>query len=218
MPLNANNVLCVEDEGPAALWEAKIRETLNKDRGQYKTTLVKSLREPHSQSHNMDVDVMVTDVPEVSNVDRLLAELSRTNFQEGLLSAAEEVIVHNRNVASLDQNGNLSFERPLSCRKAALDGSPTFPPNVLPEAENPRQLYSRVASNQMVGLFITVWIRSHLWRHVHNVQVSTVGCGLMNHLGNKVRTPQPLMAPRGFKCEGLMSGLRVLKCSLMCSD
>eukprot|EP01018_Ginkgo_biloba_P002043 Gb_02287 [translate_table: standard] len=48
-----------------------------------------------------------------------------------------------------------------------------------------RQPYKRVASKQMVGLFITVWIRSELRRHIHDLKVSCVGCGIMGCLGNK---------------------------------
>lgn len=214
VPLNANNVLCVEDEGPAALWEAKIRETLNKHRGQYRATLVKSRSEPHPP-RTADVDVIVTDIPEVSNVDRLVVEFSSTSFQDGSRSAAsEEVILRSRHATSSNQNSDVSLKRSASCRKSArrAHGVTDPPPqeglvtsilssnDVPPGDENPRQLYSRVASKQMVGLFVTVWIRSHLWRHVHNVQVSTVGCGLMNHLGNKVRHCRPWCS--GFKCEG----------------
>lgn len=49
--------------------------------------------------------------------------------------------------------------------------------------------FSRIASKQMVGLFLTVWVRTELRRHVHNVKVSCVGCGLMGYLGNKVSEP-----------------------------
>ncbi|KAL3812587.1 hypothetical protein ACJIZ3_013855 [Penstemon smallii] len=45
--------------------------------------------------------------------------------------------------------------------------------------------YSPVASKQMVGIFLTVWIRSELTEHVKNIKVSCVGRGLMGYLGNK---------------------------------
>lgn len=46
--------------------------------------------------------------------------------------------------------------------------------------------YSLVASKQMVGLYLTVWVRSELTEHVRNVKVSCIGRGLMGYLGNKV--------------------------------
>lgn len=45
--------------------------------------------------------------------------------------------------------------------------------------------YCLVASKQMVGIFLTVWVRSELRYHVHNLKVSCVGRGLMGYLGNK---------------------------------
>lgn len=46
--------------------------------------------------------------------------------------------------------------------------------------------YSLVASKQMVGIYLTVWVRGELREHVRNIKVSCVGRGLMGYLGNKV--------------------------------
>jgi hypothetical protein len=43
-----------------------------------------------------------------------------------------------------------------------------------------------VASKQMVGIFLTVWVRSEIRADVRNLKVSCVGRGLMGYLGNKV--------------------------------
>lgn len=43
-----------------------------------------------------------------------------------------------------------------------------------------------IVSKQMVGLFISVWIRSNLCEFVSHPSVSCVGCGIMGCLGNKV--------------------------------
>ncbi|KAL7144767.1 hypothetical protein ABFS83_07G034300 [Erythranthe nasuta] len=48
-----------------------------------------------------------------------------------------------------------------------------------------RSRYSLVASKQMVGVYLTVWVRSELTEHVRNIKVSCVGRGLMGYLGNK---------------------------------
>ncbi|GFP81980.1 type i inositol 1 4 5-trisphosphate 5-phosphatase cvp2, partial [Phtheirospermum japonicum] len=45
--------------------------------------------------------------------------------------------------------------------------------------------YCLVASKQMVGLFLMVWIKSDLRDAVRNLNVSCVGRGLMGYLGNK---------------------------------
>ena len=51
-----------------------------------------------------------------------------------------------------------------------------------------RSRYAMIASKQMVGLFVSVWVKSDLRRSVRNVKVSCIGCGLMGYLGNKVKT------------------------------
>ncbi|KAK4365942.1 hypothetical protein RND71_013822 [Anisodus tanguticus] len=45
--------------------------------------------------------------------------------------------------------------------------------------------YCLAASKQMVGIFLTVWVRSDLREHVRNMKVSCVGRGLMGYLRNK---------------------------------
>ncbi|CAK9151104.1 unnamed protein product [Ilex paraguariensis] len=45
--------------------------------------------------------------------------------------------------------------------------------------------YFLVASKQMVGIFLTVWVKSDLKDDIRNMKVSCVGRGLMGYLGNK---------------------------------
>lgn len=49
-----------------------------------------------------------------------------------------------------------------------------------------RPKYVRIISKQMVGIYISVWIRRRLRRHINNLKVSPVGVGLMGYMGNKV--------------------------------
>lgn len=46
--------------------------------------------------------------------------------------------------------------------------------------------YCLAASKQMVGIFLCVWVRSDLHRHISSLKVSCVGRGIMGYLGNKV--------------------------------
>ncbi|KAL4557693.1 hypothetical protein LXL04_035880 [Taraxacum kok-saghyz] len=48
-----------------------------------------------------------------------------------------------------------------------------------------RPPYVRIVSKQMVGVFITVWVRRRLRKHIQNVNVSAVGVGVMGYIGNK---------------------------------
>lgn len=46
--------------------------------------------------------------------------------------------------------------------------------------------FVRIVSKQMVGIFLTIWVRRSLRRHIQNLKVSTVGVGVMGYIGNKV--------------------------------
>ncbi|KAL5195345.1 Type IV inositol polyphosphate 5-phosphatase 3 [Glycine soja] len=48
-----------------------------------------------------------------------------------------------------------------------------------------RSSYVRIVSKQMVGIFITIWVRRCLRKHIQNLKVSTVGVGVMGYIGNK---------------------------------
>ncbi|KAL0409343.1 UNVERIFIED_CONTAM: Type I inositol polyphosphate 5-phosphatase 2 [Sesamum radiatum] len=49
--------------------------------------------------------------------------------------------------------------------------------------------YVRIVSKQMVGIYVSVWVRRRLRRHINNLKVSPVGIGLMGYMGNKVVFP-----------------------------
>ncbi|KAG0585989.1 hypothetical protein KC19_2G054600 [Ceratodon purpureus] len=219
VPLNANNVLCVEDQEPAARWEAKIREFLNCKIGLVKESdPFQSRSAPASPARNEGN--MSIPAPDVSDVEKLFGRcVSGKNLETAFLATEGNLLNYEKNLLSQGQTWQLerigsddevsdeetspySTEIPdLTVRdlhKAALADqllsekanlvapiSSTTESAGYPAAAGVQNRYSRVASKQMVGIFITVWVRSQLWRHVHNVKVSAVGLGLMHYLGNK---------------------------------
>ncbi|KAG7952462.1 hypothetical protein I3843_12G060100 [Carya illinoinensis] len=69
--------------------------------------------------------------------------------------------------------------------------------------------YVRVVSKQMVGIYVSVWLRKRLRRHINNLEVSPVGVGLMGYMGNKgsVSVSMSLFQSRMcFVCSHLTSG------------
>jgi len=52
-----------------------------------------------------------------------------------------------------------------------------------------RSSYVKIVSKQMVGVFITIWVRRSLRKHIQNLKVSNVGVGVMGYIGNKVFIP-----------------------------
>jgi len=53
-----------------------------------------------------------------------------------------------------------------------------------------RPSFVRIISKQMVGIYLSIWVRRSLRKHIHNLKVSTVGVGVMGYIGNKVRLLQ----------------------------
>ncbi|XP_022850244.1 type IV inositol polyphosphate 5-phosphatase 3-like isoform X1 [Olea europaea var. sylvestris] len=48
-----------------------------------------------------------------------------------------------------------------------------------------RSPYVKIVSKQMVGIFLTIWVRRSMRRHIKNLNVSSVGVGAMGYIGNK---------------------------------
>ncbi len=46
----------------------------------------------------------------------------------------------------------------------------------------------QVAAKQMVGLYLSVWVRKGLLPCIRGVQATSVGTGVMGYLGNKGAT------------------------------
>nr|XP_009761244.1 PREDICTED: type I inositol 1,4,5-trisphosphate 5-phosphatase 2-like isoform X2 [Nicotiana sylvestris]XP_016443078.1 PREDICTED: type I inositol polyphosphate 5-phosphatase 2-like isoform X2 [Nicotiana tabacum] len=81
--------------------------------------------------------------------------------------------------------------------------------SLLTHEVNSRPRYIRIVSKQMVGIYVSVWVRRRLRRHINNLQVSSVGVGLMGYMGNKgsVSVSMSLFQSRlCFVCSHLTSG------------
>ena len=65
---------------------------------------------------------------------------------------------------------------PMRERSKTINGMPNF-----------GSKYELMASKKMVGVFMSVWMKSELLRKycVSNVKVCSVACGIMGYLGNK---------------------------------
>ncbi|KAG0487466.1 hypothetical protein HPP92_009561 [Vanilla planifolia] len=69
--------------------------------------------------------------------------------------------------------------------------------------------FVRIISKQMVGIYLTIWIRRSLRKHIQNLKVSTVGVGCMGCIGNKGSISVSMSifeTPFCFVCSHLTSG------------
>lgn len=203
VPLNAGNVLGTEDNGPAKKWLALIRKTLNSlpdtsegfrtpspipnpivelDSDFEGSTRQKASSFFHRrsfQSLSRSMRMMDSDMPfPTPQLDRRFSVCDRVMFGH----RASDYDPNFRSCSSDDEIG-----------PADSPGTPYFSPisfNGSTSMERDRQSgqsrYCLVASKQMVGIFLTVWVKSDLRDDVRNMKVSCVGRGLMGYLGNKV--------------------------------
>uniref|UniRef100_A0A7N0RCN7 Inositol polyphosphate-related phosphatase domain-containing protein n=1 Tax=Kalanchoe fedtschenkoi TaxID=63787 RepID=A0A7N0RCN7_KALFE len=69
--------------------------------------------------------------------------------------------------------------------------------------------YVRIVSKQMVGIYVSVWARRGLRKHINNIEVSPVGVGLMGYMGNKGSVSVSISLYQSricFVCSHLSSG------------
>ncbi|PIN19476.1 Inositol polyphosphate 5-phosphatase [Handroanthus impetiginosus] len=204
VPLNAGNVLGTEDNGPARKWLALIRRTLNSLPG---TSC--SCRTP---SPVPDPIVELDDDFEGSNREKGSSFFHRRSFQslshsmrmmendismqqprlDRRFSVCDRVIYGNRPSDCYDPNvrwdGSSDDENGLNDSPYARHSPISYNLCIPPEDRDRHPGQSRyclVASKQMVGIFLTIWIKSDLRDAVRNLKVSCVGRGLMGYLGNK---------------------------------
>lgn len=202
VPLNAGNVLGTEDNGPAKKWLALIRNTLNSLPGtndgcrtpsptpdplveldadfEGSTQISSSFFSRRSfQSLSRSMRMMGNDVSmSQPRLDRRFSVCDRDMF--GVKSSNYETNV-GWNCSSEEESGDSPCSihySPMSYSgSVSMDDGDRQPGN---------SRYCLVSSKQMVGIFLTVWVKSDLRDYVRNMKVSCVGRGLMGYLGNKV--------------------------------
>ncbi|XP_040378043.1 type IV inositol polyphosphate 5-phosphatase 7-like isoform X2 [Oryza brachyantha] len=208
VPLNAGNVLGTEDNVPAKKWLSLIRRTLNRNPGP------SSYGGCHTPSPVPDPVVELdADFEGSSRRHDNLSFFHRRSFQnlsrslrvEGNYMASQARLDRRFSVCDpislggrpSDFDGNFPCVGSPDDEYIKEDGSNAtyfspFPYGYgasIPMEEIDEQPYTSryclVASKQMVGIFLTVWVRSELRNDVKNLKVSCVGRGLMGYLGNK---------------------------------
>ncbi|KAH6816818.1 DNAse I-like superfamily protein [Perilla frutescens var. frutescens] len=204
VPLNAGNVLGTEDNGPARKWLALIRETLN--------SLPGSSGNCRTPSPVPDPIVELDDDFEGTNREKASSFFQRRSFQslsrsmrimendnslsqprlDRRYSVCDRAMYGHRSSDYYDPNGRWdcssddedgpSVSHCTYYSPVAFNGSVSLEDR---DRHPGQSRYCLVASKQMVGIFLTVWIKRDLRDAVRNLKVSCVGRGLMGYLGNK---------------------------------
>uniref|UniRef100_A0A0E0E836 Inositol polyphosphate-related phosphatase domain-containing protein n=1 Tax=Oryza meridionalis TaxID=40149 RepID=A0A0E0E836_9ORYZ len=208
VPLNAGNVLGTEDNIPAKKWVSLIRRTLNKNPGAsgsgvYHTPSpvlnpVVELEADFEASARRQENYSFFHRRSFHNLSRSLRMDADYMFPQPKLdrrfSVCDPVSLGGR---TSDFDGNLRWlgspdEENIDeelCNAAQCSPLPYSCNTMAPTEANDEQpngsRYCLVASKQMVGIFLTVWVRNEIRDDVRNLKVSCVGRGLMGYLGNK---------------------------------
>ncbi|CDY15542.1 BnaA08g28260D [Brassica napus] len=202
VPLNAGNVLGAEDNGPAQKWLSLIRKTLNNRPG---TSGASGYHTPSPLPVPMaELDADFSGSTRQKNSTFFHRRSFQTPSstwndpsvsQPGLdrrFSVCDRVFFSHRpsdfDPSFRGSSSSSSSHRPSDYSRRPSDysrrPSSTANENGYRMPWNTSQ-YCLVASKQMVGVFLTIWVKSELREHVKNMKVSCVGRGLMGYLGNK---------------------------------
>ncbi|XP_021690551.2 type IV inositol polyphosphate 5-phosphatase 3 isoform X2 [Hevea brasiliensis] len=209
VPLNAGNIFGAEDDCPVPKWESIIRDALN--RIQPTKTKVKCYSDPPSPSKFMPSDdvpdieeeILLESVGDVGEEIQPLDEAKDSPDTGDIENSAGDV-----DVPAGQNNGKLTKmlhgterislswpELPLDLlsqhvlqRPSSFEVVKSFKAKLDLDALMKRKRkssYVRIVSKQMVGIFLTIWVRRSLRKYIQNLRVSTVGVGVMGYIGNK---------------------------------
>ncbi|KAJ8428454.1 hypothetical protein Cgig2_024115 [Carnegiea gigantea] len=171
VPLNAGNVLVVEDNEPAARWLALINVALNGHQQDY----MHSDSSPSSKSSSKDSKSNLFQKPNLKVLSKNLRVDS--SLVKTCNCCLDSLIPERRRARHLSDNSIHEYNR----RAEELF------PLVSEECPHPSRAadYRLISSKQMVGIFLSVWARKELIPYIGHVRVCTMGTGIMGCLGNK---------------------------------
>ncbi|GAB2211374.1 hypothetical protein Droror1_Dr00024686 [Drosera rotundifolia] len=210
VPLNAGNVLVIEDSEPAAKWLSLINQSLNK------SSTITSLEKAAS------LDTKTTSF----RGSKLISTSSGSIFfQKYSLKAVSKQFRTERKRRLKTCNCPSDLDRRNSrdscfrCQPSSFSDedlsseeeegtSGMVVPEVLTSSSSSYMKYGLVASKQMVGIFLTIWAKSELIQHISHMRTSCISRGIMG-LGNKGCISVSLSLYRTsfcFICSHLASG------------
>ena len=93
----------------------------------------------------------------------------------------------------------------LSLKSVNGDSGPFAEDNSVPDfninraaVKRKRSYFVRIISKQMVGVYLSIWVRRSLRKHIQSLKVSTVGVGAMGYIGNKASFYKPQYSQNPF--------------------
>jgi hypothetical protein len=163
VPLNVGKVLAVEDSAMTELWEDRVDDALNGERSRQEATRRRGVMEEY------DPTSLATTMETKTKMETKMETKTETNVKWVSFDGGDVVE---------DLHGGAIRE---GSRDASMNDRTRREGHGEPE-------YRPVAQKQLVGVYVTVWVRSSLLPHLKDVRVATVATGFnigVGVLGNK---------------------------------
>ncbi|KAF7090963.1 hypothetical protein CFC21_093636 [Triticum aestivum] len=209
VPLNAGNVLVVEDNEPAAKWLALIYQALNKPQQQQQAQAQQQQDQPSSGDELSPTESVASSsssrarpsIPKSSSSGALffskpsLKALSKSYRVNSALvktctCMADPSTMHRRAremrdfIYRVEASPSGADDPDPSCSSSSAMTTPAGP-DAGGVVVGGGMSYCLIASKQMVGIFLSVWVRRELVQNIGHLRVDSVGRGIMGRLGNK---------------------------------
>ncbi|KAL8159731.1 hypothetical protein V2J09_001268 [Rumex salicifolius] len=169
VPLNAGNVLVLEDNEPAAKWLSLINQSLNKS----SVKASKLMSTPSGsglffQKHSLKAanKHFRTESKKKLKSCNCVSEMERRYLKDSCFRC-QQSDVSEADFSSEEDEGPDVIE--LSSASNSLN----------------QAKYGLVTGKQMVGIFLTIWAKRELIPHISHMRISYITRGLMGCLGNK---------------------------------
>ncbi|KAL5994919.1 hypothetical protein ACLOJK_024976 [Asimina triloba] len=194
VPLNAGNVLVIEDNEPAAKWLSLINQALNKPLPS-DTALSPSIPSDCSASYcSQSTKALVSSRDSKSPTSLMFFHKNSLKTVSKKLRAERGRQLKTCNcppeVEKKFKDSCFRCQQPYGREEDTSSEdeelSNSFMVADISAASSANQSgYSLIASKQMVGIFVTVWVKKELVQHIGHLRLSSVGRGIMGYLGNK---------------------------------
>ncbi|XP_010658880.1 type I inositol polyphosphate 5-phosphatase 10 isoform X2 [Vitis vinifera] len=183
VPLNAGNVLVVEDNEPAARWLQLINQSLNKSPAVY---VFNSPTHPHD---NRSVGLRGLKTTATTGGSLFFPKYSLKAFSQTFRTESGKRLKTCSCTSELERKygKDCCFQCPKSSiRDDESSSEEDDEPNSFSTASSTKHMkYSLIACRQMVGIFVTIWMKKELVQHVSHLRISCISRGIMGCLGNK---------------------------------
>lgn len=178
-------MLVVEDNEPAAKWLQLINQSLNKSPAVY------VFNSPTHPYDNRSVGLRGLKTTATTGGSLFFPKYSLKAFSQTFRTESGKRLKTCSCTTELERKygKDCCFQCPKSSiRDNESSSEEDDEPNSFSTASSTKHMkYSLIACKQMVGIFVTIWMKKELVQHVSHLRISCISRGIMGCLGNKVR-------------------------------